>query len=385
MTRLNDVANGRNNNFNLLRMIAATAVLVSHAYPISLGNGASEPLSSLLQMSLGTLAVLSFFAISGFFISQSFDRSNGLVSFAVARVLRVYPGLGVVLLLTVLVLGPIFTTQPLSSFFTQPETFLYLPRNLSLKWLQYDLPGVFQRNPYGPAINGSLWSLFYEITCYGLVVVLGSISLKGRSWAFNSFLALYAAAYVLLKVCGRGLLDHSGLLANFHLLTLPFVIGMTFYRYRRFLPLNFLLLIIVCILPFLIHGNYWFKEVFVICWCYLIFYAGYLQFAPLQTYNMLGDYSYGMYIYAFPCQQMIVSFWSDISPLTLIWISLPVTLAASVLSWHFIESWALAHRLCMAQWLQSRLVCPPPIRESRLDEGRRYDLMRRAGPLKPPP
>ena len=103
MIYIGDISNGRDNNFNLLRMIAAGAVLVSHAYPIALGNGAVEPLSSLLQMSLGTLAVLSFFAISGFFISQSFDRRNGLVDFAVARILRVYPGLVVVLFLTVFV------------------------------------------------------------------------------------------------------------------------------------------------------------------------------------------------------------------------------------------------------------------------------------------
>ena len=79
MAKLNDLAIGRANNFNLIRMIAATAVLVSHAYPISLGVGALEPLSLILHFSLGTLAVLTFFAISGFFISQSFDRKNGLV------------------------------------------------------------------------------------------------------------------------------------------------------------------------------------------------------------------------------------------------------------------------------------------------------------------
>lgn len=360
MIRLSDVADGRNNNFNLLRMSAASAVLVSHAYPIALGSGATEPLSSLLRMTLGTLAVVSFFAISGFFISQSLDRSKIFLSFVVARVLRVYPGLLAVLLLTAFVLGPLFTSQPLASFFTKPETFLYLPRNLSLKWLQYDLPGVFQHNPYGPAINGSLWSLFYEITCYGLVAILGSIPPQRRNWVFNGFLALYAAAYVLLKVYGRDLLDHSGLLANFHLLTLPFVIGMTFYRYRRFLPLNFFLCIAACVVPVPFHGSNWFTEVFVICWCYLIFYVGYLRSAPLQTYNRLGDYSYGMYIYAFPCEQIIVYLWDGISPLALIWISFPVTLAAAILSWHLIEGWALAQRSRATQWLQHRLMRPNP-------------------------
>jgi peptidoglycan/LPS O-acetylase OafA/YrhL len=355
MTQSNDAANARDNNFNLLRMLAASAVLVSHAYPIALGSGALEPLSSLLQMSLGTLAVLSFFAISGFFISQSSDRRNGLIEFSVARILRVYPGLVLVLLLTVFFIGPIFTVQTQTSYFSKPETFLYFPRNLSLKWLQYDLPGVFQHNPYGPAINGSLWSLFYEVSCYGMVAVLGLIPPKGRNWAFSSFLALYTAAYLLLKVLYRNGLDQSDLLANFHLLTLPFVIGMTFYRFRRFLPLNILVCATVCIVPVLTYGTFWFREIFVICWCYFIFYVGYLRSAPLSVYNNFGDYSYGMYIYAFPFEQIVAALWKDISPLTLISISFPATLAAAMLSWHFIESWAIAHRSFAAQWLQSCL------------------------------
>jgi peptidoglycan/LPS O-acetylase OafA/YrhL len=356
MRHLNDVANGRDNNFNLLRMIAASAVLVSHAFPIALGNGAIEPLTSLLQMSLGTLAVLSFFTISGFFISQSFDRRNGLIGFGMARILRVYPGLFVVLLLTVFAIGPIFTVETQSSYFSHPETFLYLPRNLSLKWLQYDLPGVFRNNPYGPAINGSLWTLIYEAVCYGMVAILGLISRDGRNWVFSGFLAVYAIAYVSLKVFRRDLLDHFDLLANFHLLALPFVVGMTFYRFRRFLPLNKVVCAAVCIAPVLTYGSFWFREVFVICWCYLVFYAGYLQWAPVRAYNNVGDYSYGMYIYAFPCEQIVMALWKNISPLTLIAISFPATLAAAMLSWHFIESWALTHRSVASQWLQHRLL-----------------------------
>ena len=356
MIRLNDVANSRDNNFNLLRMVAASAVLVSHAYPIALGEGAIEPLWPLLQMSLGTVAVLSFFAISGFFISQSFERRNGLVDFSMARILRVYPGLVVVLLLTVLIIGPVFTNQTPAKYFLQPETLLYFPRNLSLKWLQYDLPGVFQHNPYGPAINGSLWSLFYEVTCYGLVVTLGVVCANGRDWAFISFLIIYAAAYASLKMFGQSLLENSDLIVEFHLLTLPFVIGMAFYRFRKLLPMNMLICAIACILPTVAHGNFWFREVFLICWCYFLFYVGYFRSGPLKAYNGVGDYSYGMYIYAFPCEQTVAALWRGISPLTLIAISFPATLFAAVLSWHFIERWALARRLLVAQWLNDHIL-----------------------------
>ena len=355
MVKLNDVAIGRDNNFNLLRMIAAGAVLVSHAYPIALGGGATEPLSSMLGMSLGTLALLTFFTISGFFISQSFDRRHGLIDFCVARILRIYPGLMVVLILTILVIGPVFTTLTPSSYFSHAATWLYFPHNISLKWLQYDLPGAFGDNPYGPAINGSLWSLFYEVACYCMVAGVGALLLTGRSWTFMVFLVVYALGYVALKLVGDHLLERSVLIANFHQLTLPFVLGMAFYHFRRFLPLNFIVCAIACSAAVLAYGNFWFEEIFVICWCYLIFYLGYLPWATLKAYNQVGDYSYGMYIYAFPCEQISVALWKGMSPITLIAISFPLTLAFAMLSWHFLENLALGYRVTAAQWLKHRL------------------------------
>lgn len=97
MIRIGDLSAGHDNNFNLLRMLAATGVLVSHAYPISLGAGAVEPLESLLKgTSLGGICVMIFFAISGFFISRSFAGKSSLKSFLRARALRLFPALAVV-------------------------------------------------------------------------------------------------------------------------------------------------------------------------------------------------------------------------------------------------------------------------------------------------
>lgn len=87
----------RQNNFNLLRIIAALAVLVSHAYPIALGPGTPEPLAGVLGINLGEVAVLMFFAISGYFISRSFHNKRSILEFVVARILRIYPALLAVL------------------------------------------------------------------------------------------------------------------------------------------------------------------------------------------------------------------------------------------------------------------------------------------------
>ncbi|HET7409345.1 MAG TPA: acyltransferase family protein, partial [Paracoccaceae bacterium] len=140
--RLGDLAKGRDNNFNLLRMLAATGVLVSHAYPISRGPGVEQPLESILGgIALGTICVYVFFAISGFFIAQSFERSATLGGFLRARALRLFPALALVLCTTVLVAGLWLTAAPARIYWAAvPE---YLVHNITLFSLRYELPGVF--------------------------------------------------------------------------------------------------------------------------------------------------------------------------------------------------------------------------------------------------
>ena len=102
MANLEESLNDRHNNFNFIRMVAASFVLVSHAYPLSRGPGEVEPLVAQLGISLGGLGVFTFFCISGFFISLSYQRSKSAVDFVVARFLRLYPALLVVLVLSCL-------------------------------------------------------------------------------------------------------------------------------------------------------------------------------------------------------------------------------------------------------------------------------------------
>ena len=64
----------RENNFNLLRVLAAFAVLYSHSYALTDGKGLTEPFRAFLGMSLGGLAVDVFFVVSGFLVCSSLLR-----------------------------------------------------------------------------------------------------------------------------------------------------------------------------------------------------------------------------------------------------------------------------------------------------------------------
>lgn len=355
MNTLGDLACRRNNNFNLIRMLAATAVLISHSYPLALGSSAVEPLSAWLGISLGELAVITFFCVSGFFISLSRDRAPTGLDFFSARFLRIYPGLGLVLLLCVFVIGPIFTTLGTVEYFRSSTIYSYLSNNLMLFSMKFNLPGVFEDNPW-PGINGSLWTLFYEVTLYVLVGALGAFAFYSPGRRFAGFLIVYAAVYIAFKF----LLGHTTLLNDLHRAqffftwSVPFVIGMALYRYRAHVQHRLIWLLPLAALAAWTYHTPWFYECFVLAWSWLIFYLGFASHPLVDRYNRLGDYSYGVYIYAFPVQEILEHQLRGISPIGMMLLAFPIVLVLAMFSWHFIEKPAMARRHGFAAWLGGR-------------------------------
>lgn len=340
MIWLGDIAKGRDNNFNLLRMLAATAVLVSHAWPIVLGPGTVEPLEVLTGYSLGTLAVFVFFALSGFFISASFDRAGTLADFLAARGLRLFPGLFVSLVFVALIMAPFATSLSLRDYLTHSETWQFFVRNLTLAKPQYTLPGIFVTNPF-PAVEGSIWTLVHEVMCYGLVFLAGICGLLRRRRAMTIALIGYCFVWMLPLVLPIQL--HVKL-AQWRELSFPFVLGMTFWLWRGWIPLS---LWGVCALLALFAVTRGTVPGFIVLNAlitYASFWLGHVPDGRIRTYNSLGDYSYGMYIYAFPLQGLVVWYFGAMTPLAHIALALPLVLLVSVLSWHFVEAPALRLR-----------------------------------------
>ena len=340
---LEELAVGRDNNFNLLRMLAATGVLVSHAYPITRGPTAEQPFQAVLNgTTLGTVSVYVFFAISGFFIARSFDRPSGVGTFLAARLLRLFPALLVVLLVTVAVAGIWLTSAGAGAFWlAAPE---YVVRNMGLFALKYNLPGVFADNPVGPAINGSLWTLQYEVICYAGVLVLGVAGLLTR----RAVMLVLVLGFLVAGALSPEFKQHDR--AYFIVdLGLPFVIGAAFYAWRDRVVLDLracaglaagaaLVLVMVQGSALAEHVQ---KLVFVPALVFAVFCFGFFRSRALGTYNRLGDYSYGLYIYAFPAQQLLAQM-GVVTPLENMAGAFVVALACALLSWHVVEAPTLA-------------------------------------------
>ncbi|MBO0335238.1 acyltransferase [Sneathiella sp. CAU 1612] len=327
---LSDVDKGRDNNLNLLRVLAAAGVLVSHAWPISTGNITQQPLADILHgIDLGIICVSIFFAISGYLITQSYDRDPNLKRFWLSRIMRIFPGLLVVLLITALVLGPIITGADVTAvLLAAPE---YILRNFTLFSLEQNLPGVFKGNPVGGSINIPLWTLSHELLCYFFVTLLGVAGLlKTPRLMFFAWLA-FVVAYALTLYY-----EPIPRLVALAKLAFPFMVGVLFFVWRERVRLSWVIGASLIVLTGLLYDSIIFREVFMLSLTYIVFLLAFLPKGRIRQYNRLGDYSYGIYIYAFPTQQL-VAYSGVTNPFLNIICAFPLALFCAVLSWTAIE------------------------------------------------
>ena len=330
------------NNFNLMRLIAASLVLVSHSFSLS-GHG-PEPLDTLSgnQTSLGHLCVDVFFVISGFLITESYVRRPSPTSFLLSRALRIYPGLVVALSITAFAIGPVLSTLSVSQYFSTLASFRFVVKNLIFD-TEYILPGMFRGNPYPLAVNGSLWTLQPEVICYLSVLFLGSLPIAKR---FGALLAL-GILVLLFFIVPVSLKNYIGFGA-------AFAGGACMFLWRP--ALNGVVAAAcatACLASMFIGG---FVPICAIAGAYLVVYLGCARRLLLPDLTMhFGDASYGIYIWAFPVQQIVAAFTgSHFSWWENTLAAAPITIILALGSYWFIERPALLAKGRALRYLHSR-------------------------------
>lgn len=330
--RLADVADGRDNNFDVLRLVAASMVLVSHAFPLT---DSSEPLASVGGPTLGALGVALFFSMSGLLIAKSWTWQPQLRQFVTKRALRIMPALVVVMLLTTLVLGPLVTTEPLQSYFTSSEVWIYLVRGSFLITFDGTLPGVFESNPYPSAVNGSLWTLPLEVIAYALVAMLGILGVLGRPRVVLGAAVASLAAVVLFQ--NTALAPAIDLYAYF-------LMGTAMYVWRASIPLSWPAAGAGVAMWILAFNSPALAVVGALVLPYVVMVLAYRTPRGLRRITAAGDVSYGMYVFAFPIQQVVMVALPEAGPLLNIAIALPVTWVLGFASWKLVEAPVLARK-----------------------------------------
>lgn len=337
---LSSLTNGRDNNFDIIRHLAASAVLVSHAYPIALGRESRDMLGDVLDgVTLGSLAVAAFFAISGFLVTASWERfqihSNGWRGFLKARCLRIFPGLIGAVLFTV-ILGALLTTSPVLIYLQGAVD--YFLRTTTLISISQRLPGVFANNPMDGTINGSLWTLFYEVALYTSVLLAGVLGIIRR----KKLIVVCVAALPVLYVITSNF-DISDRVHTLSLLGVPFGTGVMAWIWRERIVVTFAWVALSWLAAWVLLGTAVSAPMLYFSVAVSVLYFAHVQKFPLKWPSKWGDLSYGIYIYAFPIQQTMVQFGPSY-PAANIFLALPATLFMAWLSWNFLEKPALSFK-----------------------------------------
>ena len=353
MSLLSDYTAGRDNNYNLLRALAATIIAFYHSFYMALGPLMTDDTYPALYQ-LSQIVLNFFFVASGFLIAQSFERRRDLVSYIIARCLRLLPGVFVLSVLVCFVVGPLVTDVPLADYFGALQTWVYVPLTTAL---QPDalLPGVFASNTNPDEIVTAMWTLRYEVVCYVGLAFVGVFLGLQRSLKFSILMGLFACCYGVIsyltdlrEIAGVNHLMHFGL---------SFFIGMVFFVYRSTIVLHWGIALGASLLAFFAYQVFGkaAEPVVIGAMAYVVFWLAYVPGGLLRTYNQLGDYSYGIYIYHYPVQQILMHWIGGFSAVGLFALSFPLVVCLAILSWVLVERPALKQLPRFSAWLKAKL------------------------------
>ncbi|CAI0925486.1 Uncharacterized protein conserved in bacteria [Serratia proteamaculans] len=322
-----------NNNLDLIRLLAAISVIVYHSFPLNPQWGLIDPIKYAFgYMTTGGLAVKVFFFISGLLVTNSLLSRDSIIHFAISRSFRIFPGLFFVLISTALIIGPIFTTTPLIDYFNSGQPLAYILKNLSLQ-TQYFLPGLFEDNKYG--VNGSLWTIHYEVFSY--VVLLGVYLLGiGKSQWLSSLVCLCIIVEPISPL--KGVLFASSDNNAIYLLAPCFALGSLLAINKDLYKSNIIIPIVIFTSQFIFTNEAISSLFMCLSVCLALLHISSLVI--VKKIRVRQDISYGVYLWAFPVQQVIsqsfhFGFFANIL------LSILLTMAIALVSWIAIEKPAI--------------------------------------------
>lgn len=303
----------KNNIFDYIKIILALFVILSHSYPIFFGMNEHGPitLNILRTETLGGIAVIGFLLISGFMTTQSIMHSKNNREFLFKRILRIFPPLILMLLMTIFVFAPMGYEGNREEYFNESVS-NYFFKNLNLFGnTSYSIEGVFTNNIYPSAINGSIWVLKHEFMAYIVLIVLALCNiLKERKYMLGiTILAIIIYVFEFNYKLTINFLTNFGVfneLNQFIKILVYFFIGASIYLYADKIKMSFkLFTMAVFILLFGITINLT-KYVAIITIPYILIYLGTIKINEKKDFlKKIGDFTYAMFIYAFPIQQLI--------------------------------------------------------------------------------
>ena len=341
-----DPTDSRSNNFNIIRVIAAFLVILGHMYFIM---GLGNQLPVFAGQGIQAIGAKTLFVLCGYFITTSWIKDQHVGRYAVKRLFRIYPAFIVLVLLSVFVLGPIVTEIPRDQYFANIHTWEYF-KNLLLHPV-YALPGVFTSLPYANVVNGSLWTIPLELAFYVLIPLMTIVPWKKKFPIVGIVLLVLFTAFTFVRefvlfpkginlvFWGNGLIQATDLIPPFLLGHIFSFVDKKYFNWQigtiAFLTVSFLNVP----LPYS-------DLVFPLALAYFILSLGNAKNPVFRNWFKKSDFSYGLYLYGFPIQQVmyILLRKANLHPILMTFICFVIVLGFAILSWYFVEK--PANKLC---------------------------------------
>lgn len=334
-----------NNNFDLIRLAAALAVMLGHSYGVQASSWFESMLAFTHRESFGSLAVYSFFMISGMLVSASYAAQPSVFRFIGLRALRIWPGAMTCAVFIALVVGPIFSSLPAATYFSDPQILHWLFHNaLLVDRVGGPLPGVFAENHVASLVNATVWTLPVELKCYVIVLVAGVLGAMGSRRGMLLVVGVAGLAFALFA-------DHPPKyfpMGDFFVLPLAysfypvpfFLLGMLLYAFRDHVLLDWRPALILAAIYVVTRYS-----LFSTLLLYVAFAYGVLWLASARSLlriKLAHDYSYGIYLYGFVVQQAVANIWPAMNSYVSLVVAVPITLLLAAASWHCVERPCLA-------------------------------------------
>jgi peptidoglycan/LPS O-acetylase OafA/YrhL len=329
------ITGGKATGFDYLRIGLALFIVGFHSIATSSGAAAQSQLNGTAFRAISENLLPMFFALSGFLVAGSLERAKSLLVFLGLRVLRIYPALMVDTLVCALLLGPLFTSLPLREYFLDTRFWQYLLNGLG--WIHFYLPGVFDNNPMRQ-VNQQLWTIPSELECYIAITLLAVVGLHRKRFWF-----LVAIVTVLVGLEVQAISSKTEYDAGTRLVVC-FLVGVTFYLYKEKVPWRLDWFLIATFLTAAFAYSPKLAYLAPVPAAYMTIYLGFTNPKKMK-FLQTGDYSYGVFLYGWPIQQVLVA----TTPYAKIWwanilMAIPLSIGFAIISWHFFEKRALAKK-----------------------------------------
>ena len=281
------------NNFDLLRLLAATQVILDHSVEHLHLWGGSPLAVKILNFFPG---VPIFFVISGFLISASYERNNNLKDYFRNRILRIFPGLWVCVFFSVIIIS---------------LTGVSFLNRQAIAWLPSQLAGIiytpkFLSNYGFGSYNGSLWTIPVELQFYICLPIVYRLVPKNK---INHLLFILLVVFVVFNCLYYSIQDNFMVAKLFRYSFVPhfylFLIGVIFQRlqlYKSPIIYNKALYwligyMAVCLILSGHINHIIFNLIYSVLLAFCVLSLAYTLPATAKKILRTNDISYGIYIY----------------------------------------------------------------------------------------